>query len=137
MTWTGFPTDMVLDSSAVIAILQSESDADRLLDAFDRHPARHISAATLLEASIVLTARFGDAADRELDLLLHAAGVDVVSVTPEQTELARSTWKQYGKGRHPAGLNFGDCFSYALAMSLGEPLLFTGQDFSKTDVVPA
>lgn len=128
---------MVLDSSALIAILQSESEAGRLLDAFDRHPERHISAATLLEASIVLTARFGDAADRELDLLLHTAGVDVVAVTSEQSELARAAWKQYGKGRHPAGLNFGDCFSYALAMSMGEPLLFTGQDFQKTDVVPA
>lgn len=128
---------MVLDSSALIAILQSEPEADRLLEAFDRHPERRISAATLLEASIVLTARFGEAADRELDVLLHTAGVDVVSVTVEQTELARAAWKQFGKGRHPAGLNFGDCFSYALAVSLGAPLLFTGQDFPQTDVIPA
>jgi len=128
---------MVIDSSALIALLQSESDSDRLLETLEKHPERHVSAATVLETSIVLTARFGEAADRELDVLLHAAGVDIASVTAEQTELARAAWKQYGKGRHAAALNFGDCFSYALAQSLGQPLLFTGGDFSQTDITPA
>lgn len=128
---------MVIDSSALIALLQSEADSDRILDALEKHPERHVSAATVLETSIVLTARFGEAADRELDVLLHAAGVDIVSVTAEQTELARAAWKQYGKGRHAAALNFGDCFSYALAQSLGQPLLFTGSDFCRTDITPA
>lgn len=128
---------MVIDSSALIALLQSESDSDRILEALEKHSERHVSAATVLETLIVLTARFGEAADRELDVLLHAAGVDIVSVTAEQTERARAAWKQYGKGRHAAALNFGDCFSYALAQSLGQPLLFTGGDFSQTDITPA
>lgn len=128
---------MVIDSSALIALLQSEADSDRILDALEKYPERHVSAATVLETSIVLTARFGEAADRELDVLLHAAGVDIVSVTAEQTELARAAWKQFGKGRHAAALNFGDCFSYALAQSLGQPLLFIGCDFSRTDITPA
>lgn len=128
---------MVIDTSAIIALLQSEPDADRILEAMVRKPERHISAASVLEASIVLTARFGEAADRELDLLLHRAGIDVISVTSQQTELARAAWKRFGKGRHPAALNFGDCFSYALARSLGEPLLYTGCDFDQTDITPA
>lgn len=125
---------MIIDTSAVIALLQSEPEAPRILDAIEQQPDRQISAASVLEASIVLTARYGEAADRELDLLLHRARIDVVAVTPEQVELARAAWKQYGKGRHAAALNFGDCFSYALARSMGQPLLFTGCDFDQTDV---
>jgi len=125
---------MIIDTSAVIALLQSEPEAPRILDAIEQQPDRQISAASVLEASIVLTARYGEAADRELDLLLHRARIDVVAVTPEQVELARAAWKQYGKGRRAAALNFGDCFSYALARSMGQPLLFTGCDFDQTDV---
>jgi ribonuclease VapC len=72
---------------------------------------------------------------RELDLLLHRARIDVVPFTPEQADLARDAWRRWGKGRHPAGLNFGDCFAYALSRSSGEPLLFKGEDFGKTDVI--
>jgi ribonuclease VapC len=90
-----------------------------------------------LEASIVLAARFGESADKELDILLHKADIETVSLTSEQTELAREAWKRFGKGRHAAALNFGDCFSYALAKSLGAPLLFVGDDFGKTDITPA
>lgn len=133
----GSLTDMVIDSSALIALLQSEPEADRIMEALIEHEERHVSAANVLEASIVLTARFGEAADKELDVLLHKADIEIVSVTPEQVELAREAWKRFGKGRHAAALNFGDCFSYALAQSLGQPLLFVGDDFSKTDIEAA
>jgi ribonuclease VapC len=128
---------MVIDSSALIALLQSEPEADRILEALVQFEERHISAATVLEASIVLAARFGESADKELDILLHKADIETVSLTSEQTELAREAWKRFGKGRHAAALNFGDCFSYALAKSLGAPLLFVGDDFGKTDITPA
>jgi ribonuclease VapC len=128
---------MVLDTSAVIAVLQSEPDTDRLIAAIERAEVLTMSAASVLEASIVLFARYGDFGDRELDLFLHRLQVRVVSVTGEHVEMARSGYRRFGKGRHAAGLNFGDCFAYALAISLGEPLLFTGDEFSKTDVLVA
>lgn len=128
---------MVLDTSAVIAVLQSESDADRLIATIEGAEELTMSAASVLEASIVLFTRYGDFGDRELDLFLHRLSVRVVSVTPEHLEMARSGLRRFGKGRHAAGLNYGDCFSYALAVSRGEPLLFTGEDFSKTDVLVA
>lgn len=125
---------MVLDTSAVIAVLQSERDADRLIAAIEGADVLTMSAASVLEASIVLFARYGDFGDRELDLFLHRLSVRVVPVTAEHLELARSAYRRFGKGRSPAGLNFGDCISYAVATALGEPLLFAGDDFSKTDV---
>jgi len=125
---------MVIDTSAVIGILKDDDDAGWLEKAIESDPVRLISAASVLEASIVIEARFGAPGGRELDLLLHAAGVDVVSINGEQAELARRGWRAFGKGRHVAGLNFGDCFSYALAKFSGEPLLFTGRDFGRTDV---
>lgn len=84
-----------------------------------------------------MQARFGDAGERELDVILHRFGVDIIPVTREQAEIARSAFRRFGKGRHPAALNYGDCFAYALAMSLGEPLLFVGADFLQTDVKSA
>lgn len=78
--------------------------------------------------------RYGEPGERELDLLIHKAGVEVVSVDPDQVEVARAAYRRWGRGPHPAGLNFGDCFSYALARTSGEPLLFKGEDFSLTDV---
>ncbi|HUF09753.1 MAG TPA: type II toxin-antitoxin system VapC family toxin [Rhodothermales bacterium] len=128
---------MVLDTSAVIAVLQSEPAADRLIAAIEGAQVLTMSAASVLEASIVLFARYGDFGDREFDLFLHRLSVRVVSVTAEHVEMARSGYRRFGKGRHPAGLNFGDCFSYALALSLGEPLLSRGDAFSKTDVLVA
>jgi ribonuclease VapC len=95
---------------------------------------RHISAASVVQAGIVVYARHGDYGERELDLLLHRLSVEIASVTAEHADLARAAFRQFGKGRHPAGLNYGDCFSYALATLMDEPLLFTGDDFAKTDV---
>lgn len=125
---------MVLDTSAILSILQSEADADRLIATIETADVLRMSAASVLEASIVLFARYGDFGDRELDLLLHRLRVDVIAVTAEHVELARSGFRRFGKGQHEASLNYGDCFSYALAMSLGEPLLYTGNDFGQTDV---
>ena len=93
-----------------------------------------ISAATVLETGIVVESRLGDAAGRELDLFLIRANFQIMPVDAEQAELARSAWRRFGKGRHPAALNFGDCFAYALAKWTGEPLLAKGTDFAATDV---
>ncbi len=128
---------MVIDTSALVAILFDEPERPMLAEAIVAEPRRLISAATLLEASIVVEARRGEAAGRELDLLIHRIGGDVVAVTEPQVELARAAWRRYGRGRHAAALNYGDCFSYALARHAGEPLLFKGDDFAHTDVVSA
>jgi ribonuclease VapC len=125
---------MVIDTSAVLALLWTEPDAARLLDAIEADQNRRISAASVVESGIVVQARHGDPGERELDVLLQRLSVDVVPVTAEQAELARYAFRKYGKGRHPAGLNYGDCFSYALAIVADEPLLFTGDDFNRTDV---
>ena len=125
---------MVIDASAVLAILQDEADAPALEAAIDDDPIRLMSAASALEAAIVVEARYGEAGGRELDLLLHKAGVDLVAFDADQMEVARHAYRRFGKGRHAAGLNFGDCFAYALSQRSGEPLLFVGTDFGKTDV---
>jgi ribonuclease VapC len=93
-----------------------------------------ISGANVLETGIVLAARRGESAGREFDLFLVRANLQIVSVDSEQAEIARSAWRKYGKGRHPAALNFGNCFAYALAKSSGEPLLAKGTDFVATDI---
>ena len=128
---------MVIDTSALVAVLLDEPDRRRYTRALADAPIRALSAATLLEAGIVIEARLGDAGGRELDLLLHRADVAVIPVDAAQAELARAAWRRYGKGRHPAALNYGDCFSYALAVQRDEPLLFKGDDFAATDVRPA
>ena len=125
---------MVIDTSALIAILANEVDAERYEAAIAGDPVRLISAATLLETSLVIESRLGEEAGRELDLLLHKARFEVVSVDADQIEIARDAFRRFGKGRHRAGLNFGDCFSYAAAMAQGEGLLFKGDDFGRTDV---
>lgn len=125
---------MVIDTSAIIAILLGEPEAPELARAIEDGSPRLLSAANLLETSMVIEARKGDAAGRELDLLLYRAVIDVVPVDQEQAEIARVAWRRYGKGRHPANLNFGDCFAYALAKTTGLPLLFKGDDFSQTDI---
>src|SRR5258708_37363749 len=106
---------MVIDSSALLAILLDEPERRRFDELIEADETRLISAATLVEASIAIEAKKGEAAGRELDLLMHRARVSVVSVDEEQAEVARVAWRTYGKGHHAAGLNFGDCFSYALA----------------------
>ena len=126
---------MVIDTSVLIAILANEPDAELLEAAIDADPVRLISAASVLEAAIAAEARYGGIGGRKLDLLLYKAEIQIVAVTPDQVDAGRQAFSMYGKGRHPAALNFGDCFSYALAKTSGEPLLFKGNDFSQTDVV--
>lgn len=125
---------MVIDTSALIAIFLAEAERRQFLDRIVEAATRLISAANALETGIVLEARRGEAAGREFDLFLVRANLQVVPVDSEQVEIARSAWRKYGKGRHPAGLNFGDCFAYALAKSSGERLLAKGSDFSTTDL---
>jgi ribonuclease VapC len=125
---------MVIDTSALLAIFLGEPDRKVFLDLILQAEARLISAGNALETGIVLEAKRGEAAGREFDLFLVRANLQVVPVDGEQVDVARSAWRKYGKGRHPAALNFGDCFAYALAQSLGEPLLAKGTDFSLTDL---
>ena len=128
---------MVLDTSALLAILLDEPERRRFNELIEADPVRLISAANVLEAAIVLESRSGEAAGRELDLFLHRAKVEVTAVDGDQVEVARAAFRRFGKGRHLAGLNFGDCFAYALAVASGEPLLFKGSDFAQTDVAVA
>jgi len=125
---------MVIDSSAVLAILLREPEAETFARAIAGDPRRLMSAVSAFETAVVVHARKGPAGVRELDLLVHAAGVKIVSFDPEQVLLARAAYEKYGKRHHPAALNLGDCCSYALAVSSGQPLLFKGGDFSQTDV---
>lgn len=116
-------------------MLFDESERRAFVQAIAAARRRLISAATVIEASVVVEARRGEAAGRELDLLLHRAMVQTTAVDEEQAELARAAWRHYGKGCHPAGLTFGDLFAYALARSTGEALLFKGDHFAKTHIV--
>lgn len=125
---------MVIDSSALCAVLFAESTAGALVAAMATDPRPLVSAATVVEAGIVVEARLGPSGGRELDLLLHRLRAQVVAVDEEQSEHARRAWRRFGKGRHPASLNLGDCFSYALASTSGELLLCVGDDFAETDV---
>ena len=128
---------MVLDTSAVLAILMDEPERHRFNKLIAADPKRLLSASTFVEAAIVIEARHGEPGGRELDLFLHRAGMEIVPTDAEQAELARIAWREYGKGRHAANLNFGDCFSYALARASGEALLFKGDDFTRTDIQAA
>lgn len=125
---------MVIDTSALLAILQTEAESRSFIEQIEAAQTRLMSVANFVEASIVIEARHGAEGLRDLDLFLAKAEVRLVSVDPEQGYLARQAFHLYGKGRHPAGLNYGDCFSYALAKLEGEPLLYKGRDFSLTDI---
>jgi len=125
---------MVIDTSAMLAILMREPAADRLVLAVEADRTRLVSAATVVEASMVLLGRYGEVGDPQLDRLLRGIGAEVVPVGEEQVALARDAALRFGRGRHAAALKLGDCFSYALSMARGEPLLFVGDDFSQTDV---
>jgi ribonuclease VapC len=125
---------MVVDTSALIAVLLVEREADRITQIVEDAPLCLLSAANLLEASIVIENRKRDAGARDLDLLLYRAGIEIVPVDQDQAELARVAWRRFGRGRHRAALNYGDCFAYALAKSRDLPLLFVGSDFSQTDI---
>ena len=125
---------MVIDTSALMAVLNREPEGPAFREAIRLAPNRLISAATRVEAAIVAVSRRGEAGLDLLDALLSALKLHVVPVTDEHASLAIQAFQRFGKGRHPAGLNFGDCFSYALAMATGEPLLFKGEDFAHSDV---
>jgi ribonuclease VapC len=125
---------MVIDTSALLAILQGEPERRAFNEAIEAADSRSLSAASFVEVSIVIEARFGAEGVGHLDRFLERAGVNVVPLDVEQGKRARLAWSRFGKGRHQAALNVGDCFSYALAQVLGEPLLFKGEDFSRTDV---
>lgn len=125
---------MVIDTSALITILLGEPEAGIYAEAIAGDTKRLISVFSMLETSIVIEAKKGDSGGRELDLLIHRANIEIVAMDPDQCDLARSAWRLFGKGRHSAGLNIGDCCSYALSKYSGEPLLFKGDDFSQTDV---
>lgn len=128
---------MVIDTSAVLAILQDESERGRFTTAIAEAARSLMSAATLLEAAIVVETRYGLEGGRYLDLLLERADVEITPVDEPQVRVAREAYRRFGKGRHPAALNYGDCFAYALAKVQGQRLLFTGANFARTDVVPA
>ena len=128
---------MILDTSAVLAILFGEEDADQFDVAIASAERRRMSAGNLLETAIVLEGRRGAAAEHVLDSYLRVAEIDVEPVTVAHAQAARRAWRRFGKGNHPAGLNYGDCFAYALAEASGEPLLFKGGDFALTDIEAA
>ena len=125
---------MVVDTSAVIAILFGELETESFVRALVDDPKKMISAFNALESAIVIEAKKGEAGGRELDLLLHRARIEIIALNGDQVELALTAWRKYGKGNHPAGLNIGDCCAYALAKYSGEPLLFKGKDFGQTDI---
>lgn len=125
---------MVIDTSALVAILLGEPPTDRLIAAIDADSTRLVSAATVVELSLVILGRYGEAADPQVDRLLRSLGAEVVPVGDAQVAHARDGALRFGRGRHEAALNFGDCLSYALSVERGEPLLFVGDDFALTDV---
>jgi ribonuclease VapC len=126
---------MVIDTSALLAILQDEPERGSFNSAIEAADSRRMSAATWVEISIVIETRYGAEGLAGLDLFVDRAGIELVPVDLDQARAARRAYSRFGKGRHPAGLNYGDCFSYALASVLGEPLLYKGEDFQKTDAV--
>ena len=125
---------MVVDTSAVVAILFNEPDANRYADALSSAATRLISAVTRVELAFVVEGRKGEPGRADLDRLLAAGGFEVVAVTPDQAAWAIDAFRRFGRGRHPASLNIGDCFSYALAAAMEEELLFKGDDFAQTDI---
>lgn len=128
---------MIIDTSAIIAILFNETDAKKYAQAIAQADSCRVSAATFVELAIVVEAQTKNSGSRQLDAFLRRAGITIDPVTEEQAHIARQAFTDFGKGRHPAGLNYGDCFSYALAKASGEPLLFKGNDFKKTDIASA
>jgi ribonuclease VapC len=128
---------MILDSSPLVAILTGEPDAELYIQAISRASRCRISAGNFIELSIVVESQFPVEVLRQCDALFRRVGIVIEPVTVEHAHLARQAFHDFGKGRHPAGLNFGDCFAYALAKHTGEPLLFKGNDFRQTDIVAA
>ena len=127
---------MIVDTSAILAVLFREDEAPEFENLIAASPCR-MSVANVLESVMVVEGRGGRAAGRALDAFLASAAIEAAPITTDQLEIARDAWRRYGKGNHPAALNFGDCFAYALASASGEALLFKGNDFAQTDVVAA
>ncbi len=125
---------MILDSSAVVAVLRAEPEAPELVRAIEASQSRSISAVSYVEAAIVIDSGKDAVASRRFDDFFRVSRIAIETVTPKQAEIARHAYRDFGKGRHKAGLNFGDCFAYALAKEMDEPLLFKGNDFNRTDV---
>ena len=128
---------MIVDTSAVLAILFEEPDAEHYRSAIAGAERCLMSVVNFLESTVVFEGRIGSAGGHELDLLIEEAPIQLEAVTAEHAQTARRAWRQFGKGNHPAALNFGDCFAYALAKETGEPLLFKGRDFTLTDIEAA
>jgi ribonuclease VapC len=128
---------VIVDTSAIIAVLFSEDDAPVYAEAITRADSCRMSAATFVEAAIVIDAQTMNNGGRQLDAFIRRASIVIEPVTEEHAYVARQAFMDFGKGRHPAGLNYGDCFSYALAKTTREPLLFKGKDFAQTDLVAA
>ncbi len=128
---------MVIDTSAIIAILNLEPEATIFANALASDSVRLISMVTALETSIIVKARKEEAGIRELEFFLYKAAVNLVNFDENQLKMAVYAFEYYGKGRHPASLNFGDCFAYSLSKTSGQPLLFKGNDFTQTDVIAA
>jgi len=128
---------VILDSSAIVAVLRAEPEAPEFTEAIASAAKCRVSAVSYVEAAVVIDSSKDAIASRRFDDFFRVSGIVVEAVTPRQAEIARYAYQDFGKGRHKAGLNFGDCFSYALAKELDEPLLFKGQDFAHTDVEPA
>jgi ribonuclease VapC len=128
---------VILDSSPVVAILRAEPEAAEFAEAIKSAATRRISAVNYLEAAIVIDSGGDPVASRRFDDLFRASHISIEAVTPRQAEIARQAYRDYGKGRHKARLNLGDCFAYALAKEMDEPLLFKGRDFNHTDVEAA
>ena len=125
---------MIIDSSAVLTVLFGEEGADRYDRAMTNAPLCRMSVVNFLEAAMVLESRIGAAGGRNLDAFIEETPIELAPMTVAHAYAARQAWRRFGKGNHPAGLNFGDCFAYALAETSGEPLLFKGGDFALTDV---
>ncbi len=128
---------MIVDTSAILCVLLDEADAPRVLAAIVDAPAPRISAANWLEVAMIVEEHGGRLASLQLDEFFRTAGIAVAPVTAEQAQAARSAWRHFGRHRHSARLDFGDCFAYALAKTEGEALLYTGEDFARTDIEPA
>lgn len=128
---------IVVDSSALLCLLLGEPESERIAVSLENSPKALIAAPTLLEASIVAEARLGPRGVLNLQAVMRAAGIEVAGFTADEAQMAAEAWRRFGRGRHPASLNYGDCMSYAMAITHHAPLLFVGDDFTITDITAA
>ena len=128
---------MIVDTSAILSVLLDEPAGARVLEAIVDAKAPRMSAANWFEVAMIVEERGGRLASLRLDEFFRVAGIEVTPVSVEQAAAARHAWRYFGRHKHSARLDFGDCFAYALAKTTGEPLLYTGEDFARTDIEPA